>query len=307
MSLRVVRIAAGSSLRDSGRKGWRHFGVPPGGAFDRESLLLANALFGNEPGAPALEIPLLGGVFEAESDQWVSVVGARCEVSIDGSRQSGDSALFLRRAQSLGIEKLQAGVRVYLGAPGGWSAPESLGSRSGFAVTTGQSLASREQSVPCIGQSGFCRLAAQPESVMPGNLRVLPGPHSTQDSLASLCGGKLTVSPNSSRMGVRLEGFPEPADEEIPSEPSCPGALQVTPDGTLIALGPDGPTIGGYPKIAYVVDADLDRLGQLAAGQEVRFEMMSLEEAKLLRGQRALRLARLRAEIAAVQRAGTKR
>jgi allophanate hydrolase subunit 2 len=72
------------------------------------------------------------------------------------------------------------------------------------------------------------------------------------------------------------------------SEPVGPGAVQVTRDGQCIILGVDGQTIGGYPKIAHVIRADLDRLGQLRPGQIIRFVPVSLEEAaKLYRKQQA--------------------
>jgi allophanate hydrolase subunit 2 len=66
------------------------------------------------------------------------------------------------------------------------------------------------------------------------------------------------------------------------SEPVCPGAVQVTRDGQCIILGVDGQTIGGYPKIAQVIAADLDRLGQLRPGEVIRFERVGLAEAEQL-------------------------
>jgi allophanate hydrolase subunit 2 len=56
--------------------------------------------------------------------------------------------------------------------------------------------------------------------------------------------------------------------------------VQVTRDGQCIVLGVDGQTIGGYPKIAHVISADLDKLGQLRPGDPVRFVRSSLAEAE---------------------------
>ena len=67
---------------------------------------------------------------------------------------------------------------------------------------------------------------------------------------------------------------------EFVSEPVCPGAVQVTRDGQCIVLGVDGQTIGGYPKIAHVISADLDKLGQLRSGDAIRFVRSNLEEAE---------------------------
>jgi allophanate hydrolase subunit 2 len=57
-------------------------------------------------------------------------------------------------------------------------------------------------------------------------------------------------------------------------------------------LGPDGPTIGGYPKIAVVIDADLDRVGQLRPSDAVRFKAVEVETALEVRRQRAERIER---------------
>src|SRR5437899_4882564 len=69
---------------------------------------------------------------------------------------------------------------------------------------------------------------------------------------------------------------------ELLSEPVAPGTVQVVNDGQCIVLGVDGQTIGGYPKVAQVIAADLDRLGQLRPGQTVRFERVDLEVAEEL-------------------------
>jgi allophanate hydrolase subunit 2 len=66
---------------------------------------------------------------------------------------------------------------------------------------------------------------------------------------------------------------------ELVSEAVAPGAVQVTNDGLPVVLGVDGQTIGGYPKVAHVIRADLDRLAQLRPGDHVRFVRVSPEEA----------------------------
>jgi allophanate hydrolase subunit 2 len=70
---------------------------------------------------------------------------------------------------------------------------------------------------------------------------------------------------------VRLSGpaLERAVHEELPSEPTLPGALQVPPDGRPILFGPDAPVTGGYPVIAVVLD--LDPAAQLRPGDVVRF------------------------------------
>src|SRR5262249_55502295 len=90
---------------------------------------------------------------------------------------------------------------------------------------------------------------------------------------------EFTVLPASNRMGLRLRGNPLTRPErELVSEPVCRGAVQVTSAGQCITLGVEGQTMGGYPKIAQVITADLDWLGQLRPGDHIRFARLSLED-----------------------------
>jgi antagonist of KipI len=92
-------------------------------------------------------------------------------------------------------------------------------------------------------------------------------------------------------MGLRLRGAPLTLpDRELVSEPVCPGTVQVTGDGQCIVLGVDGQTIGGYPKVAQVVTADLDKLGRLRPGEAVRFRRVGLDEAEGLYRHKQTRL-----------------
>jgi allophanate hydrolase subunit 2 len=94
-------------------------------------------------------------------------------------------------------------------------------------------------------------------------------------------GAEYTVGRNIDRVGLRFDGAKPMVDARSGrSEPSVFGAVQVTEDRTLIVHGPDGPTIGGYRKLAGVVRADLDRVGQLAPGDRVRFIACSLSDAQ---------------------------
>ncbi|HJT75732.1 MAG TPA: hypothetical protein VJ739_00875, partial [Gemmataceae bacterium] len=135
-------------------------------------------------------------------------------------------------------------------------------------------------------------LPGEPDPGTPGPLvlRVLPGAQADWFPAADAM-PTFRVTPASNRMGVRLDG---PAlrvpERELLSEPVCPGTVQVTRDGRCIILGVDGQTIGGYPKVAQVISADLDRVGQLRPGDRVAFRRVSLEEAERLYRRRQARL-----------------
>jgi allophanate hydrolase subunit 2 len=114
-------------------------------------------------------------------------------------------------------------------------------------------------------------------------LRVIAGPQ--RDRFSHLAwnrflGVEFTVSPSSNRMGLRLDGptlIPE-GGADIVSEGMVTGAIQVTGQGQPIVMLPARATLGGYPKIAVVISADLDALGQLRPGDKVRFRAVELAE-----------------------------
>jgi allophanate hydrolase subunit 2 len=97
-----------------------------------------------------------------------------------------------------------------------------------------------------------------------------------------LLGSTFIVDRASDRMGYRLTGpaVTPRVQATLPSEAACPGAIQVPDNGQPIVIMPDGPTVGGYPKIATVIRADLRLLAQSPPGTAVRFQAVSLEEAR---------------------------
>lgn len=113
----------------------------------------------------------------------------------------------------------------------------------------------------------------------PGSLlRFVPGPDTLDLPLEGWA-----VTPNSNRIGIRLQGPGVPHSIELPSRPTTFGTIQVPPNGQPILFGPDGPTIGGYPQAGVVISADLSRLGQLGPGMPVSFRPVDLETARHLR------------------------
>ncbi|GMG86760.1 hypothetical protein MNKW57_10810 [Biformimicrobium ophioploci] len=102
------------------------------------------------------------------------------------------------------------------------------------------------------------------------------------------------VSPQSDRMGVRLDGEAlEAPPANMTSEGVALGVVQVPAGGQPIVLMQDRQTIGGYPKIGHVYTVDLDWLAQAVPGTEITFEPGTLEESQaLLLQQRELFMSR---------------
>lgn len=289
MSLRVVEPGLYTLIVDHGRTGYRSLGVPVGGAADRTSLVLGNALVGNPPDAAALEISLAGPTLQADTALACVLSGAPFTLLGDRHPEPllANKTFTLLPGEQLRIGSSAVGMRAYLCVRGGVQEKCLLGSRSAREPLHGG------QELTC-GSGTIPRRFIHAPPTWTGTLqtlRVLDGAQADWFVHDDFCSGEYTVTPASNRMGLRLEGKPlrcrdgsAPTAEtrELVSEAVCPGAVQVTRDGQCIILGVDGQTIGGYPKIAHVISADLDRLGQLRPGQRVRFVPTTMEEAGLL-------------------------
>jgi biotin-dependent carboxylase-like uncharacterized protein len=264
-------------LQDIGRPGFRSKGVPSGGAFDRESFQLSNALLGNPLSAPVVEIPMMGGRFEAVVPTMAAIVGADCRIVLNDVPMPAQCRFAIAMGEVFELAPAERGARAYLALPGGIHAEMLLGSAGDAPVKAGDVL-----NALCNWTTAPTRLARSPESLNGNPIRYVPGPQSEAFDLQRFDETVFTVSHNSNRAGIRLnENFAAHA-VELPSEPACPGAIQVPPSGAPIVLGPDGPTIGGYPKIAVVIDADISRLAQLRPGGSVQFQGVTLAQARKL-------------------------
>lgn len=282
-----------ASLQDGGRFGYRGFGVPVGGAFDQESYRLANALVGARLDSTEVEFALGTMEMEALDDGCMAVVGACGSVLIDGVDQGGGVRFSFRAGAKVTVTPPKSGLRSYVALPGGVVCRQVLGSSSGVVIEAGSVLESVAEAWPV----RMKRLSEPPGSMRERPLRVVL--HDDDDG--AWTGAEYTVGRNIDRVGLRFDG-PKPMVDARSgtSEPSVFGAVQVTEDRTLIVHGPDGPTIGGYRKLACVVRADLDRVGQLAPGDRVRFVACSLSDAHVAWREETQRVAESLARVALV-------
>jgi antagonist of KipI len=276
-TLKVVTPGLQTLVVDFGRLDHRHLGVPVSGAADRFSLAIGNALVGNPPDAAALEISLAGPTLETDNELACVVFGAPFSLTSDRQDLQAGKTFTLQAGERLQIGRTPMGMRGYFCVHGGLQTPLILESRSTLApVTAGMQLTCSAGIVPIRFVHSSFDWNANPNA-----LRIMDGLQADWFDIDSFLGQEYHLSPTSNRMGLRLQGRPlDFPQREMLSEPVSPGAVQVTRDGQCIILGVDGQTIGGYPKIAQVISADVDKLGQLRPGDPVRFLRVSLKEAE---------------------------
>ena len=109
------------------------------------------------------------------------------------------------------------------------------------------------------------------------------------DSLRRFYENVYTVSEESNRMGLRLQGpvidAPQtqaPHQGQMTSEGVSLGAIQIPAGGQPIILFVEQQTTGGYPKIVNIISADLSSVGQLRPRDQIRFELVTPEIARAL-------------------------
>ena len=285
MGLVVVRAGVATTVQDRGRPGYRCFGVPVGGAFDLGSYELANGLLGNDRDAAALELTMLGGSFRAEVDLAIALAGSCLTATIQGNSRNSRAwsiprAGPLRAGETLTLGGSAVGLRCYLAVRGGWQTPVILGSRSSEEpLRDGDRLAASPGSTTERWPSPGLFAALGPSLSHQGPVRWVDGPDRGSTALT----GSYRVESDSNRVGVRLTGNPlvVATDANRLSRPVAPGAIQAA-GGQPIILGRAGGTIGGYPHVGHVIEADLDRVGQLRPGAAIEFERVDLAEARRL-------------------------
>lgn len=276
-----VDAAVSATVQDLGRAGRARLGISRSGALDRGAVRLANRLLGNADDAATIEIALGGFAATALRDLWIVVTGAWAPLRIDG-----------RPVDPYVPQRWRTGVRLEIGW-GGHGARSYLGVRGGMDVSS----AADSRSTDTLAGLGPDRIAAGAELAVGAGaphpippLEIAPwgwpadpievelGPGPRADEFAPLAHRALveevwTVAAQTDRIGMRLDGpvLPRRATGEVPSEGMVPGAMQVPPHGRPVILLADGPVTGGYPVIAVVTDATLDRLAQAGPGTRVRF------------------------------------
>jgi len=320
MDATAIRAGFLTTVQDLGRTGVREFGVSLGGALDTHALRVANLLAGNDESAAALEVTFGGLRLRFSDDRVLVWCGAEFKAAIGSTPIGAGHPAVVHAGEEFSIESPARGCRAWLAISGGIDVPLVLGSRggdlrAGFGGLHGRPLRDGEQFRLGENSQRAKSLVESLRSERVGGwkpphdwsnparrgtmLRYLEGSdsHRFLDSARQLfASGSFFVSPDSDRMGIRLDGPSLERQEkaDLLSEAVAPGTVQVPPNGKPILLLNDCQTIGGYPKIAHVITVDLPAATQLCPGDQVRFVRTSIGEAHALLIERAHNLEQFR-------------
>jgi allophanate hydrolase subunit 2 len=296
--LKLLKTGPLDLIIDCGRHGLRDRGVGPGGPADRWAFTLTNALAGNGPEAKAaaLEFSLVGPTLLAGQTTGCALSGSVRSAQLHHANGTTVqlapwSSFTLQSGDRLCIGPVTGDLRGYLAIRGGIQSPRIAGSRQSLIPLQAESLLPAGP-----GQLPSRHMDADwARSPRPGGpLRVLPGPQWDQLGWPDGQNPEATVADRVDRMGVRLNlTRPAPAPSAgLPSEPVCPGVIQAPSTTEWIILGVGCQTLGGYAKVAQVIEADLDRVGRLRPGDTLALERVRPADAVAANREYRRRLAR---------------
>ncbi len=300
----VIQGGTQTTIQDfPGRQGYWHVGVPTSGPFDSYSFRLGNRLLGNDASAAGLEITLQGPTLKFGCATKIIITGASIDAKLDGHSIPAYEIVAVDAGQQLQLGRITTGARAYLCVVGGIQCPDYLGAKSTFTLGqfgghNGRALRAGDVLALAPDCSREIKNDVAPQELIPAitntwQLRVIYGPHGAPDfftanDIETFFATDWEVHYNSSRTGVRLIG-PKPqwarsSGGEAGMHPSnihdnayAFGTVDFTGDMPVI-LGPDGPSLGGFVCPATVITADLWKLGQVRAGDKIRFTPVSISD-----------------------------
>ena len=294
MSISILKPGVQTTVQDIGRYGYSHFGISSSGAADLFSFRLGNIIVGNTEELAGIEMTLLGADFQFNSDAVIAITGSPFNLSLDRQEIPYNQSIHVKKNQILSVGITKGGARSYLLVKGGIKTENYLNSKtthvmSGMGGFMGRPLKKGDMlEIDENSKINITDISNNLDEIDTSIIRINKGLQSSyfsDSTWAAFTSKMFTVSEVFSRMGIRLKGNPIHSSKgnEILTEGIPLGAIQVPGGGEPIISFVEHQTTGGYPKIANVISADFCKVGQMKPGDKFQFELISFEDAEILR------------------------
>jgi len=295
----ILETSALNTVQDLGRPGYRNLGVGTSGVMDALALQIGNILLDNQMDDACIELQTYPFVLRFDAAATFAVTGIDATIDLDGRTILPWMVETAAAGQVLRIGPPQKGARGCLCIAGGIEVPVVLGSRStqlrgGFGGLDGRPLEAGDKLKTTGRALDVAGYGALPPVTALGatadghdgrtiTLRAIPATDYglfTPESQQRFWDTPWRITPQSNRVGYRLSGTPLELHHrvELRSYGVIAGIVQVPPAGEPIVQLADANTVGGYPRIATVIEADLWRLAQARIGTRIRFQECSFTE-----------------------------
>lgn len=293
--LSIINGGMLSTVQDLGRFGVMKDGFTQSGAMDQYSMKLANALCGNEPNSPVIEMTALGITARFTDEHIFCLCGGDFGATLNGKPIERSRSYKASAGNILTVGGARSGMRCCLAIAGGFAVPEVMGSAStnlklGIGGYAGRKL--RAGDILPVGVPSNRAKAGKTAPVREFGggcvrLRVIMGPQDdmfTETDKALFLRQHYTATAGLDRMGLRLSGIALKGKNgtDIISDGIVFGSVQITRSGMPIILAADHQTTGGYAKIATVISVDLPLLAQVKPFDTLCFSSVSVRQAERL-------------------------
>lgn len=298
MSIKIIKPGMLSTVQDLGRFGVMKSGFTQSGAMDVRSVKKANRLAGNALGCAVIEMTMTGITAEFTSDCCFALSGGDFGAVLNGKPIRTNKAYRAASGSLLEMGYAKTGIRSYLAVSGGISVEPVMGSRSTNLKSAVGGFCGRKLMTNDILETGSDNFVLPfdeidkwelEEDKYPNKItaRAVPGPQDfmfTKEDIKTFFSSEYTVTPQSDRMGIRLEGPAMAGIDgmDIISDGIVFGSVQIPKNGKPIILMADHQTTGGYAKIATVISTDLPLLAQARPKDKIKFQQVTVSEAERL-------------------------
>lgn len=305
MTIEIKSPGVHATIQDLGRIRTQKYGIPVSGAMDTFALRIANLLVQNEQEEACVEVMFYGTSVTFTDDHLIAITGGYLQPMINGKSVQMWRPIFVEKGSTLRFKGAKRGCFAYLAVAGGCNVPVEIGSKSTYTRANIGGIEGRALQKGDTIQTGTCseknadmkRVSLHASNTWYVNqtlvykwnpcvnIRIVKGSEYsafTEDSVNALTSDTFTLTTQADRMGYTFDGakLEKKQSEELLSEGVTFGTIQVPASGKPIILMADRQTTGGYFKIGQVISADLPKLAQLQPGNEVTFELVSVQEAE---------------------------
>lgn len=300
----IIKQGIADSIQDLGRFGYQQFGINPTGAMDVVAAKVANFLVGNAATEAVFELHFPASVFQFNEDVLIAFSGADFSATINDEAIPINTPIIVAANSILKFTKLVSGTRCYLAVSSGLAIEKWLGSYSTHLKANAGGCCGRllqKGDVIGVANNLLLKTHLQEKSLAilqwqadvaelykdANHIQIIAGneyPLLTEASADLLTASSFVITAKSDRMGYQLHGIPLQLNQPLSliSTAVSRGTVQLLPSGELIVLMADHQTIGGYPRVAQVVQIAMPKLAQLQAHQRINFTIISQQQAVAL-------------------------
>ena len=293
---KILRPGVNTTIQDSGRNHLYYIGIAVSGAIDQRNYKLANSLVENQLDEAVIEFayqgPLLklsnGKINFAITGDILFKIIRKNSIIEDGECYKN---YILEADDQIDIISTKNSAYGYLSVKDGFKIQKiwnsgSINTKANIGPNNGKKYSLEDKIFIKNSNTGnILEKKINYSNSTDKIIRIIKGTnfnYFSEEAKEKFLNEDFLITNLADRMGIRLKGakIENIKKTNIKSEGLVRGVIQVPADGNPIIMLSDHGTIGGYPKIANVISADLDLVGQLTPGTNINFKEVSLEEAE---------------------------